>query len=92
MLQALKQRGTQKIHRYVEVENCGHCPNHEAPQAVGGLVRSWVNAKTRDEGSLSLVKSEKQKFEEPWGDIIIQERQEEDIKLGIVDFLAVTFV
>jgi hypothetical protein len=92
MLQALKQRSNNNVQRYIEVENCGHCPNHEAPQAVGNIVRSWVNAKDRREDSLSLTASEKQVFHEPWGETTIQERQEEDIDVSLLDLVAVTFV
>jgi len=31
------------VHRYVEISHTGHCPNHEAPRAVGHLVNQWVN-------------------------------------------------
>lgn len=91
MLKALNERGPEKIQRYVEVENCGHCPNHEAPQAVGELVRSWVNARERHDGALSLVNG-KQVFQEKWGETAIQERREEDIEIGLIDLVAVTFV
>jgi hypothetical protein len=42
-------------HRYVEITNAGHCPNHEAPQAVGYIVKSWVNALNRSKDCLSFV-------------------------------------
>ena len=90
-MKALNERGPDKIQRYVEVENCGHCPNHEAPQAVGELVRLWVNAHQRHEDSLSLVNG-KQVFNEPWGETAIQERREEDIEISLIDLVAVTFV
>lgn len=92
MLQALSTRTNGKVQRYVEVENCGHCPNHEAPQAVGSVVNKWVNSKNRDVDNLSLVQSDKEVFDEAWGATPISERQEEDIELSLLDLVAVTFV
>ncbi|CAJ1942504.1 unnamed protein product [Cylindrotheca closterium] len=92
MLQALNSRKNGKAQRYVEVENCGHCPNHEAPQAVGSVVTKWVNSMYRDAKSVSLVRSEKEVFDEAWGATPISERQVEDIELSLLDRVAVTFV
>ena len=44
MLQALEKRHPEKVHRYVELSNVGHCPNHEAPQAVARLLSAWADA------------------------------------------------
>eukprot|EP00980_Cylindrotheca_fusiformis_P001708 scaffold388_cov114-Cylindrotheca_fusiformis.AAC.17 len=92
MLEALQRRCNNCVQRYVEIENCGHCPNHEAPQAVGKIVTSWVKAKDRREKSLSIVDADKEIFHEPWGETTIRERCEEDIKLSLLDRLAMTFV
>lgn len=76
-------------------QNSGHCPNHEAPQAIGQLVRNWVNAEERRKESLKLVVedgADKQVFHEPWGAVTIQEQEAEDIELSLYDWLAVTFV
>ena len=45
------------VHRYVEITNAGHCPNHEAPKAVGHLVKAWVDAKhgNRSKQQLALI-------------------------------------
>lgn len=49
MLLALEERTTttankrQHQQRYIEITQTGHCPNHEAPKAVGHLVNRWVN-------------------------------------------------
>ena len=96
MLQALEQREPGKVHRYVEVENCGHCPNHEAPQAVAQVVLPWVQASDRRKEVLPLVVGDQnnrmQIFDEPWGETVIRERNEGEIQLSWVDRLAVTFV
>jgi pimeloyl-ACP methyl ester carboxylesterase len=92
MLEALETREPNKVHRYIEIDNCGHCPNHEAPQAVARVVRSWVEASDRDENHLRLLDSGKEIFSEPWGEIEATERKASDIRLSWVDRLAVTFV
>jgi len=103
MLQALEkeddgQRSTvggnpnKRVHRYVEVEHCGHCPNHEAPQAVGKVVMAWIGAKDRTKDHLTLLEPNGERFIEPWGEIIARERQESDITLNWIDWLATTFV
>ena len=92
MLNALATRGPDKVHRYVEIENAGHCPNHEAPQAVGQVVTSWVNSQCRSEGGLRLVKSDGDVFTELWGETRASELREGDIELDLLDRLAVTFV
>lgn len=92
MLKALNRREPNKVHRYVEIENAGHCPNHEAPQAVGHVVSSWVRSDDRREGHLTLVESTKQVLIEKWGETKMQERKEGDIRLSFIDRLAVAFV
>jgi hypothetical protein len=92
MLKALNTREPGKVHRYIEVENCGHCPNHEAPQAVGRVVTAWVNAKDRGEDKLTLVQSKREVVHEDWGETAMTERREGDIHLSLMDRLAVTFV
>ncbi len=92
MLQALAKRKPDKIHRYVEVENCGHCPNHEAPQSVAKVVTKWVNANNRTETELGLVDAEKEVIVEPWGETAMIERRASEIPLTWVDRLAVTFL
>jgi hypothetical protein len=92
MLNALNRREPNNVQRYVEIENAGHCPNHEAPQAVAHVVSSWVSSQDRREGHLTLVQSQKQLLDEPWGETKMQERREGDIKLSLLDRLAITFV
>ena len=52
-----QQHKREIVQRYVQITKAGHCPNHEAPKAVGHLVRAWVNAKDDDrhKGRLSFV-------------------------------------
>lgn len=97
MLFALDQRGPSKVHRYVEITNAGHCPNHEAPQAVGHVVKSWVTAFDRSSESLSFMGSSTSTssqslrsvvFQEEWGETALRECGADDIKLGLIDRLA----
>jgi pimeloyl-ACP methyl ester carboxylesterase len=91
MLNALNKREPEKVHRYVEIGRAGHCPNHEAPQAVARLVTSWASAKSHQPDKLTLVKG-REVIHEPWGETIMQERMENDISLSLLDRLATTFV
>jgi hypothetical protein len=92
MLQSLDSRHPDRVHRYVELSNVGHCPNHEAPQAVARLLELWIHAATTDRRSIELVKGPEEVFIEQWGDIIARERQKDAIPLGIMDRLATAFV
>eukprot|EP00751_Fragilariopsis_kerguelensis_P004917 CAMPEP_0170794572 /NCGR_PEP_ID=MMETSP0733-20121128/23491_1 /TAXON_ID=186038 /ORGANISM="Fragilariopsis kerguelensis, Strain L26-C5" /LENGTH=639 /DNA_ID=CAMNT_0011144061 /DNA_START=218 /DNA_END=2137 /DNA_ORIENTATION=+ len=82
------------VHRYVEISHAGHCPHHEAPQAVGHLVNQWVTVDT----TLSLTQpharaqpQSRLSFVEAWGETIVQERQMEDIPLDWFDKI-VTYI
>lgn len=105
MLKALEERRKDfsAVHRYVEISNAGHCPNHEAPQAVGHLVHSWVGAKDRSKEQLSLIgttasttsrqqQQHHKTFREEWGEHSIFEYDREDIKLGWVDKFVTSFM
>lgn len=92
MLRALEQREPDKIHRYIEISDAGHCPNHEAPRAVGHIVRSWTKAKDRSTNNLSLIQNGKAVFQEEWGDHTVRECGADEIPMGFVDRLATTFV
>lgn len=91
MLQALDQREPHQVHRYIEIENAGHCPNHEAPQAVAHVVRSWVGAKDRTKEHLTLTE-DKIVFHEEWGETSAEELGANDIHLGMMDRLATSFI
>jgi pimeloyl-ACP methyl ester carboxylesterase len=78
-------------HRYVEISNSGHCPNHECPRAVGYLVNQWVDCKETDrsKASLSLAAAtphqEPLSFAEEWGEMTVRERNRHDIQVGWKD-------
>ena len=83
-------------HRYIEITNAGHCPNHEAPKAVGHLVNQWVNCEEKDRSSedFSLQATDSSTgqharmpltFVEEWGEMVVRERQRDDIEVGWVD-------
>jgi pimeloyl-ACP methyl ester carboxylesterase len=78
--------------RYVELQDVGHCPNHEAPVAVATVLSKWLDAKNgRGEGKLVLF-PEDEMVTERWGQTVIRERKEEEIPLSLIDRLAITFV
>ena len=91
MIQSLSDRET-TTHccRYLQLSNVGHCPNHEAPKAVGKAVSAWVRA--ADRRKASLVEGSKEVFHEDWGDIAMQELGAHEIQVGLIDMLAATFV
>mmetsp|Transcript_16620 Transcript_16620/g.24929 ORF Transcript_16620/g.24929 Transcript_16620/m.24929 type:complete len:391 (-) Transcript_16620:131-1303(-) len=97
MFQSLKERaGTptapKPVHRYVAIENCGHCPNHEAPTAVAQIVNRWTGSKDRSRNMLSLLDGEKQIIEEPWATTHVSEVSEDNISLSLMDKIITTFV
>ena len=100
MLETLDTRHPDKVHRYVELSNVGHCPNHEAPQAVARLLRAWADASGRtiaersesNRRTVELVPGGRQVFPEPWGDISVQERHANDIPVSFMDRLSTSFV
>jgi hypothetical protein len=92
MLKALNQRGTAAVQRYIELENVGHCPNHEAPEAVARVTSSWVQADNRHKDQLRLIQQDKEVIHEPWGEIVIREKKEDEIQLSLMDRIATTFV
>lgn len=85
MLQYLDKRPPDKIHRYIELENVGHCPNHEAPQLVGKLVSLWISSEIHKPESLVLVEGKEERRMEPWGEIVARERLGNEVQLSLVD-------
>ena len=75
-----------------KIENCGHCPNHEAPTAVAQIANRWIGAKDRSRNMLSLLDGEKQIIEEPWATTYVSEVSEDDISLSLLDKIITTFV
>lgn len=90
MIQSLNERARDACCRYVQLSNVGHCPNHEAPKAVGKAVSGWIGA--ADRSKVPLVEGSQEVIHEEWGDVTMQELGADDIKVSLVDKLAVTFV
>jgi len=57
MYQSLAKRKQkhQHVQRYIELENVGHCPNHEAPQIVGHIATRWTSSKRNQRHKDCLV-------------------------------------
>jgi pimeloyl-ACP methyl ester carboxylesterase len=91
MIQSLSDR-QMNTHccRYLQLSNVGHCPNHEAPKAVGKAVSAWVRA--TDRSKACLVEGSKEIFHEDWGVVAMQELGAHEIQVGLIDMLAATFV
>ena len=71
-----------KVQRYIELDNVGHCPNHEAPQIVGQVVSRWVNTEQRGKDGVDLIDGEVQLIPEPWGNISAREILEGSMQLS----------
>ena len=82
------------FHRYVEISNAGHCPNHEAPRAVSHLVNKWVDCTETDRSkrNLDLATDKDLSFVEEWGETIVRERRRDDIKVGWIDKIVTKIV
>lgn len=92
MLEALSKRENGQVSRYIEMDNVGHCPNHEAPQAVSKIVSAWVNASDRRREELELVDPSTRVTSEEWAEIVIREKEADEIPLSLMDRIATTFV
>ena len=91
MIQSLTARSTTSACcRYLQLSNVGHCPNHEAPKAVGKAVAAWIGA--TDRATIPVVDGGREVFHEEWADVEVQELGAHEIKVSLVDKLAVTFV
>lgn len=89
MLQSLSRRQNAAVHRYVELDNVGHCPNHESPTAVGHIANRWLMSTDRSKQKL-LLWDEQQSMEpwvseEPWGRVTAREVTEQSASLNLVD-------
>lgn len=95
MLQRLQERSCfacvdqQLHHRFVELSQVGHCPNHEAPRATAHVVTNWL-----DGPHLPLLTSKERSMavSEDWGVTHLEERLEHEIHMSWADELAVRFV
>lgn len=92
MLNNLSKRPANKIHRYIELSNVGHCPNHEAPTAVARVLQGWLEATNRRSDQLSLLQADTEVVRESWGKTVARERSESEIPLSTMDRIATTFV
>ena len=73
-------------HRYVEISNSGHCPNHECPRAVGYLVNQWVDVDCKEtDRSAKPHQNKPLSFAEEWGEMTVRERKRSDIQVGWKD-------
>jgi len=82
-----RQNSNDAVHRYIELDNVGHCPNHEAPQAVGEAVRRWAGSSQRHNSALTLVDGKEKVIEEPWGKIVMKELTGEEANMSFLDKL-----
>ena len=92
MLESLSKRNNGAVSRYVELEKVGHCPNHEAPQAVSKVLSAWVNASDRRREELELVDTSTKVTAEAWAEIVMHEKEASEISLSLLDRIATTFV
>jgi len=72
-------------HRYVEISNSGHCPNHECPRAVGYLVNQWVDVDCKETDRSATPPQKPLSFAEEWGEMSVRERNRSDIQVGWKD-------
>lgn len=80
MLQSLMKRESNVTQRYLELNDVGHCPNHEAPTAVGRVLQRWMDCPER--GCIPLLDGEKDVFSEPWGNISVREVNQTEVQLN----------
>lgn len=95
---------TSVVERYVELDNVGHCPNHEAPEAVGLIASRWMSTNQRHRRNLSLLNkiadadgetkahTDEVTIEEPWGDIVAREVKDGEISLSLMDRIITSMV
>jgi len=79
------RKGNNFVQRYIELDNVGHCPNHEAPKSVGKLVQRWVSSDKKSENDLSLVHGKREFFQEQWGNISMYEIDKQGAELSFLD-------
>jgi hypothetical protein len=80
------------IQRYIELDNVGHCPNHEAPTSVGIITHRWICTKDRSPEQLTLVDDDVRIVDEPWGRITAEEVLRDDLKLSFMDRITTSLV
>lgn len=63
--------------RYFALTNTGHCPNHEAPQAVAHALSRWVASENRDNVNLRVIDGPAT-WREAWGTVQMREVEEQE--------------
>jgi pimeloyl-ACP methyl ester carboxylesterase len=97
MINSLNSRSISSINscqaccRYLQLSNVGHCPNHEAPKAVGKVVSTWLRESDRKTAAL-VDGHDVEVFSEEWGEISLRELDADKIETSWLDRLAATFV
>lgn len=103
MMLSLNSREHNYVQRYVELSNCGHCPNHEAPQAVAKILNNWLSKNDRKSEQLNLIfgsgqtskdQNQHHSITEPWGtEILMREVLEEEVNnLSLLDKISTKLV
>mmetsp|Transcript_4650 Transcript_4650/g.8914 ORF Transcript_4650/g.8914 Transcript_4650/m.8914 type:complete len:470 (-) Transcript_4650:29-1438(-) len=96
MFQSLSSRGSSAVHRYVELDNVGHCPNHESPTAVGCIANRWMASKDRSQQQLSLWNDQNTRdkwiVDEPWGTVVAKEVNVQDASLTRMEKIIASLV
>lgn len=79
MMKILSQRESASSlnQRYFALTNTGHCPNHEAPQAVAHAISRWVASEKRDTQNLQIVNGPAT-WREKWGSVEMREVEENE--------------
>jgi hypothetical protein len=93
MLKQLQRRSIAVASRYIELAKVGHCPNHEAPKATALVLTEWLTAEcSTSRKQCPLLSEAKFSVAEDWGVTILDELSSDDIPLGLMERLAVTFI
>ena len=95
MMNKLSERSANDItavSRYLQLDKVGHCPNHEAPKAVGKAVSGWIRASCRNRQDLKLVEGQLETFHEDWGDIQMEELGADEIEVSALDKVVARFL
>eukprot|EP00536_Pseudo-nitzschia_multiseries_P002662 jgi/Psemu1/183904/e_gw1.35.71.1 len=104
--QQQQQQQSPPIHRYIQISNAGHCPNHEAPKAVAHVIRAWTRARDRRTVALPLAGNDddgdgKKTFVEEWSNgngethrqtQTLHELEAEEIPRSLVDRIVARFL
>jgi pimeloyl-ACP methyl ester carboxylesterase len=100
-LTALHSATNRGMVRYVGLSNVGHCPNHEAPQAVASILMQWLKYAAKDIEHISLHSAGSQedahvavrsaRFYERWGTTNATEYEADAIPVPLLDRIQANF-